>query len=590
MASDLRGGTPVISVIICTYRRETLALRAIRSVVEDGSAECEVLVIDQDPDGSLESRIRELLGPPPQLRYFRISTLGLSQARNLGAREAAGPVLAFLDDDAQARPGWLAGYRDAFARDTAPTMVGGRIMPEWEVPKPRWYPSSRITILGTYDIGESAAPFPDSDLPVGANFAILKGELLRLGGFSEQLGFKAGRRLALGGEDSLLGGRVRAAGGLILYEPRAVATHLIREEKLRLAYFLKRTFIEGMTQIVVLDGVPRLEAAFLLGAAKWHLLSVLGSPLPLWRCVAKRRTATLECLGEWLAATCLSLGVVYQCWRLHRERRRAAADRSPEARDEGRAMERPRSYADDWDEYVKGWQTYAKLEPTNQGRADLVYPGDEWGTEAEWDAYAASFLHPWLPPDGRGVAVEIGPGSGKYTLRVVDRVAQLLCFDVSEMFMELAQARLAKHGGSGTVRFELLKMRNCYEIQEAVARRGLLGEVDLFFSVDSMQHVELHTLIAYWLNAAASLRVGGHIVMTVATCTTAKGFSRLLDEAAWCYGGTRPSHQFYFLSKEVVHYCLGQLGFEVLRLEEGRDINVVARKVRPVAVVLQPVP
>jgi hypothetical protein len=117
-----------------------------------------------------------------------------------------------------------------------------------------------------------------------------------------------------------------------------------------------------------------------------------------------------------------------------------------------------------------------------------------------------------------------------------------------------------------------------------------LGEVDLFFSVDSMQHVELHTLIAYWLNAAASLRVGGHIVMTVATCTTAKGFSRLLDEAAWCYGGTRPSHQFYFLSKEVVHYCLGQLGFEVLRLEEGRDINVVARKVRPVAVVLQPVP
>jgi hypothetical protein len=85
------------------------------------------------------------------------------------------------------------------------------------------------------------------------------------------------------------------------------------------------------------------------------------------------------------------------------------------------------------------------------------------------------------------------------------------------------------------------------------------------------------------------LKLGGHIVMTVATCTTEKGFSRLLDEAAWCYGGTRPSHQFYFLSKEVVHYCLGQLGFEVLRLEEGRDINVVARKVRPVPFVLQPV-
>jgi GT2 family glycosyltransferase len=587
--ASARGGTPLISVIICTYRRETLALRAIRSVVEDGSSEYEILVIDQDMEGPLESWIRERLGPLPHLRYIRISTLGLSQARNLGAREAAGRILAFLDDDAQALAGWLAGYRQAFARDPAPTMVGGRILPEWEVPKPRWYPTSRMTVLGTYDIGEDPAPFPGSDLPVGANFAILKGELLRLGGFSEQLGFKAGRRLALGGEDSLLGARVREAGGLILYEPRAAAMHLIREDKLRLTYFLKREFIEGMTQIVVMDGVRRLEAAFLLGAAKWHLLSVLGSPLRLWRCVLERHTDARECFGEWLAAACLSLGVMRQCWRLYSERWRAAAAWNRGAKDEGRAMERLRSYAADWDEYVKSWQTYAKLEPTNQGRADLVYPGDEWGTEAEWDAYAASFLHPWLPPDGRGVAVEIGPGSGKYTLRVVDRVAQLLCFDVSEMFMKIAQTRLARHGGRGTVRFELLKMGNCYEIQEAVARLGLLGEVDLFFSVDSMQHVELHTLIAYWINAAASLKLGGHIVMTVATCTTEKGFSRLLDEVGWCYGGARPSHQFYFLSKDVVHYCLGQLGFEVLRLEESRDINVVARKVRPVSFALQAV-
>src|SRR5258708_29895086 len=207
MTSNAPGGTPVISVIMCTCRRETLARRAIRSVVEDGSAECEILVIDQGPEGSRESRIRELLGPPPHLRYFRISTLGLSQGRNLGAREAVGRILAFLDDDAQAKPGWLAGYRDAFARDPAPTMVGGRILPEWEAPKPRWYPSGRITILGTYDIGENAVPFPASDLPVGANFAILKAELLRLGGFSEQLGFTAERRLALGGESSLLGAR-----------------------------------------------------------------------------------------------------------------------------------------------------------------------------------------------------------------------------------------------------------------------------------------------------------------------------------------------------------------------------------------------
>jgi predicted TPR repeat methyltransferase len=248
-----------------------------------------------------------------------------------------------------------------------------------------------------------------------------------------------------------------------------------------------------------------------------------------------------------------------------------------------------RSYADDWDEYVKHWEKYAKFEPTNTGRIDLVYPGDEWGTEPEWDAYAGSFLQPYLPADGTGTAVEVGPGSGKYTLRVVDRVERLVCFDVSEKFMQIASSRLATHDGRRRVQFELLKMSNCNEIRDSLEKQGLLGKVDLFFSVDSMQHVELHTLIAYWISAAESLKTGGHMVMTVATCTTEQGFERLVSEAGWVYGGTRPSHQFFFLSRELVRYCLERLGFEVVRLEEGRDINFVARKLRPVAFELQAV-
>jgi predicted TPR repeat methyltransferase len=251
-------------------------------------------------------------------------------------------------------------------------------------------------------------------------------------------------------------------------------------------------------------------------------------------------------------------------------------------------MRKRRSYAGDWDEYVKHWDRYAGREPTNQGRTDLVYPGDEWGTESEWDAYADSYLRPYLPEGGRGTAVEIGPGSGKYTLRVVDRVARMVCFDVSKRFMTIAQSRLGPHVESGRVRFELLGMADCNEIKGVLAKLGLVGEVDLFFSVDSMQHVELHTLVAYWINAAEALKRGGHLAMTVATCTTDLGFARLMSETAWCYGGMRASHQFHFLSKELVHGCLERLGFEVLRLEERRDINFVARKVRSVPLELQP--
>src|SRR5262249_55373276 len=297
----------------------------IGSVLEDDSADHEILVVDQDMEGGLEARIREAFGPLRQLRYFCIPTLGLSRARNFGAREAAGPALVFLDDDAQALPGWLAGYADGFARVPTPVMVGGRLLPEWEAPNPGAYPARRVTILGAYDIGEEAMPFPDSDLPVGANFAILKEHLDQLGGFDEALGFEAGRHMALGGEDSLIAARVRQAQGLLLYHPRAGVTHLIRKDKLPPAYFLKPPFIEGVTQIVVMDGVRPLDTPFLIGAAKWHLLSVLGSPIHLWRVLVKKRAAAAESLGEWLAATSLSLGVMHQCWRLYRRRRRAPA-------------------------------------------------------------------------------------------------------------------------------------------------------------------------------------------------------------------------------------------------------------------------
>jgi GT2 family glycosyltransferase len=330
---------PLISVIICTYRREDLALRAIRSVVQDNSADHEILVVDQDMEGSLGARIRETFGSVLDLRYYRIPTVGLSQARNFGARHAAGRIVVFLDDDAQALPGWLSGYAEAFSQDPTPVMVGGRILPEWEVPKPWWYPSCRVTILGAYDIGDQVMPFPASDLPVGANFAILKEHLERLGGFSEQLGFTAGRQMALGGEDSLIGAQVRQAQGLVLYHPRAVVTHLIRKGKLSPSYFIKRHFIEGRTQIVVMDGVKTLEPAFLLGAAKWHAFSMLGSPVRLCRNVMRERKLAPESLGEWVAATCLSLGVIHQCWRLYRRWRRVPVPGPAPARPQPKASE-----------------------------------------------------------------------------------------------------------------------------------------------------------------------------------------------------------------------------------------------------------
>jgi GT2 family glycosyltransferase len=300
-----------MSAVVCTYRREHLALRAIASVLDDLSdIDDELIVVDQDPSGSLGLSLDARWPRESRLRYLYCPDVGLSHARNHAAREARGELIVFLDDDAVALPGWLAGYREAFSRTPRPDMVGGRILPEWESPRPRWLTESGQLLLGLYDIGDEAVPFPQTHLPVGANFGIRKQVLVDVGGFETDLGFNAGRRSALGGEDSLVARRVLKRGGLLLYQPKATARHLIRSDKLRLRSFLKRHFVEGRTQVSVQRRVTHHDGSFYRGVALWHAKLQLGNVVLLARAIRRAPRAGLQPVTELLASASLSAGAV----------------------------------------------------------------------------------------------------------------------------------------------------------------------------------------------------------------------------------------------------------------------------------------
>ena len=64
---------------------------------------------------------------------------GLSDARNTGLRAASQPVTAFLDDDAEARPGWLAALIEPY-RSPDVVATGGAVLPKWPDTPPRWLP------------------------------------------------------------------------------------------------------------------------------------------------------------------------------------------------------------------------------------------------------------------------------------------------------------------------------------------------------------------------------------------------------------------------------------------------------------------
>lgn len=87
---------PTVSVIIPTFNRWPLVGAAIESVLAQGYAEFEIIVVD---DGSTDRTGAELVRFGSRLRLLTQPNRGVSAARNFGARHARGRYLAFLDSD-----------------------------------------------------------------------------------------------------------------------------------------------------------------------------------------------------------------------------------------------------------------------------------------------------------------------------------------------------------------------------------------------------------------------------------------------------------------------------------------------------------
>ncbi len=119
-------------------------MRAVASVQAQQSAPSEIiLVVDHNPE--LLARLVEAL---PGVRVVpNTCERGSSGARNTGVALATGEIVAFLDDDAAAQPGWLAALTAHYA-DPDVMGVGGRTTPDWATKRPRWWPAEFDWVIG----------------------------------------------------------------------------------------------------------------------------------------------------------------------------------------------------------------------------------------------------------------------------------------------------------------------------------------------------------------------------------------------------------------------------------------------------------
>jgi glycosyltransferase involved in cell wall biosynthesis len=139
----------MISVIIAACDDRQNLLRCLQSLREQTqpSDQREVIVVD---DGSTDGTSEVVFEHFPEVRLFRQENGGPDAARNTGVRMARGKILAFIDSDCTAPPGWLEALQKSLETQEY-AIVGGPIL----------HPGPFLArIIGVSDFGEFLDDLP----------------------------------------------------------------------------------------------------------------------------------------------------------------------------------------------------------------------------------------------------------------------------------------------------------------------------------------------------------------------------------------------------------------------------------------------
>lgn len=232
-----------ITAAICTYERYDLLPGAIETAIAQTlpAGTFEVIVVDNSPDPARSARESAAFAQYENLVWLHEPRPGLSNARNVAARAARAPIIAYLDDDARADPAWLehtAGCFDQFGPDVQ--VVGGRIRPWWVAPRPDWLPDEMLGSLTVVDLGPERRLLTEREWVAGANIAFRIDALRAAGWFDTSLGRTGGPASLMSSEETALTDRIRAQGGLVAYDPLAAVEHWVDPERLTQRWFRRR--------------------------------------------------------------------------------------------------------------------------------------------------------------------------------------------------------------------------------------------------------------------------------------------------------------------------------------------------------------
>ncbi len=219
---------PSASIVVPTHARADYLKVALASIAPQAArAGAELIVVDDGGPSEEGRRLAERFGaryePHPK-------PLGLNVARNTGVERSTGDLVVFVDDDVEARDGWLKALLAAAREHPGIEVFTGPILPRLEGSPPRGCGREGPPIT-SLDLGRKDTP---ARYAWGANMAIRRRALARVGPFDVSLEH--------GGDEQEWQERL---GSGAMYVAAAALDHRRKPEDARLRPLCRAAYVRG---------------------------------------------------------------------------------------------------------------------------------------------------------------------------------------------------------------------------------------------------------------------------------------------------------------------------------------------------------
>lgn len=165
------GQIPMFSVVITTYNREELVVRALESLLRQTLSDWEGIIVDDGSTDITHEKLLPYLQSESRLKYLLKTHSGGAPSKNHGIKASSGKFITFLDSDDEYHPSHLATRKEFLLRKPGTSFLHGGFKVLGNQYVPDIYNPSRLINL--------------KNCVIGGTFFIERETLLSLGAFRD---------------------------------------------------------------------------------------------------------------------------------------------------------------------------------------------------------------------------------------------------------------------------------------------------------------------------------------------------------------------------------------------------------------------